>query len=359
MSTEKRRDFVINTVYFLICIGLGYIALKYLFSFLAPFLIGFLVAFILQRGINFVSGKLRIPKKIVAIIFVVLFYTIIGLLLFLVGFGLFAGLKDLIERLPQIYTNDIEPIIKSGFDTIENFMVRYDLTFLQIIEDLHVSLSQSIGKIVSDVSAKMISAITTMVTFVPGIFLAIILAVISSVFFVVDYNNITQFIVNQLPERYINGLVKLKNFAGKTGLKYIKAYILLMLITFSELAVGLSILQVERALTIAALVAFIDFLPVFGTGLVIIPWSILAFIKGDITMGIGLAVLYVIIAIVRNTLEPRLIGKQIGVHPLVMLISMYIGARTLGFIGLLFFPIIVIVAKFYYDNSKFRFNSRS
>jgi len=128
-----------------------------------------------------------------------------------------------------------------------------------------------------------------------------------------------------------------------------------MLITFIELALGLSVLRVEGAITIAALIATIDILPVFGTGGVVIPWAIIELIKGNTPFAIGLAVLYVIITVVRNILEPKMVGKQIGLHPLAMLVCMYVGVKLFGFIGLFALPVALVMVKHLYENDKIHF----
>jgi len=154
-----------------------------------------------------------------------------------------------------------------------------------------------------------------------------------------------------------NFLVEVKGFATGIGWKYVKAYAGLMLITFAELALGLSILKVDGAISVAAMTAVIDILPVLGTGIVVIPWSIIEFIKGNTPLAIGLAVLYLIIMVVRNILEPKLVGKQIGLHPLIMLICIYVGVRAFGFIGLFALPVIAVIVKYLYDNGKLYFNN--
>jgi len=103
---------------------------------------------------------------------------------------------------------------------------------------------------------------------------------------------------------------------------------------------------------VAAFIAIIDFFPVLGTGGVIIPWVIIELIQGNFPIALGLIALYITITIVRNLLEPKLIGSQIGLHPLVMLISMYVGVKIFGFVGLVALPITIVVIKYLYDNNK-------
>ena len=130
-----------------------------------------------------------------------------------------------------------------------------------------------------------------------------------------------------------------------TVLKYIKSYMILMVITFVELSAGFLILGIEYAIGLAALIALIDLLPVLGTGGVLIPWLIINIILGNYGLAISLLVLYVVITVIRNILEPKIIGQQIGVHPLAMLVSMYVGLRLFGFVGVFAMPILLVVIK--------------
>lgn len=356
MNIEARKKFIINFAYFALLVGIIYLVLKHVLVLLTPFIIGFLVAFLLQKVINYLSSKLPVSKKIIALVTVIIFYLAVIAVLFGLGVSIFAGIQNLIEKLPQIYATDIEPLLFRLFKWAENILARFSLTPIQLIEEMHVNLSQSLGKIVSDMSATAISAITSLVSFVPMFFIGIILAVISSVFFAIDYTLVVDSIKKMIPQGRRGTVSKLKKFVGQLGVKYIKAYLILMLITFIELSIGLSILRIEGAIGIAALIALIDILPVLGTGGVMIPWSIIELVKGEFALGIGLAVLYLIVTVIRNILEPKMVGKQIGLHPLIMLIAMYVGVRVLGIIGLFIFPMAGIGLKYLYDNGKLSFD---
>ena len=186
MSLERRKGFIINTGYVVLMGLIFYVVVQYLFGLVAPFVVGFLVAALLQRSIQFLSRKLRLPRKLLAVVCVFLFYAVIGILLFWLGVGLFAWLKNVVERLPSFYAVEIEPLIMQGFDSIEGLTARFDVSLVQLLEDFHVSMSQSIGKIVSDVSSAAIAAITSTVSWLPRLFLGVVLSIISSVFFALD-----------------------------------------------------------------------------------------------------------------------------------------------------------------------------
>ena len=352
MALDKRRDFIINTGYFLLIIAIVYVVIKYLLGLVAPFLIGFLVALVLQRFIGFLADKLRFPRKLAAVLSILLFYLIIGLLLILLGMSAYAGVKDLVEKMPRLYSTDIEPALARFFEYIEGIMIRFDLDLAQILEDIHVQVSQSIGNLVSEVSSRAIGAITSTVTWVPKLFFGIVLSIISSVFFAMDFEKVTEFFTNLLPHDRRGIVSELRTLTSGFGGKYIKAYALLLFITFIEVSIGLSILGVERAVTIGAITAIVDIMPVLGTGLILIPWAIFKLIQGNLFLGFGLFGLYIIITVIRNVLEPKLVGQQIGLHPIVMLLCMYVGVRLFGVVGLFALPISVLVLKYLYEQGK-------
>ncbi|HKM43166.1 MAG TPA: sporulation integral membrane protein YtvI [Limnochordia bacterium] len=356
MSVERRKEFVIHVLYFSLLVAIFYVVVKYLLGLVAPFIVGFLVAAVLQRSIGFLSIRLRFPKKLAAIVCVLLFYVVIGVLLFWLGVGVFAWLKDFVERLPTIYTTEIEPLIMQSFHSIEVLMARFDLSLVQIFEDFLVSLSQSLGKIVSDMSSLAIAGITATVSSVPRLFFGLVLSVISSVFFALDYGMILDFFSNWIPPKQKDTVEEIKVLVGEIGVKYIKAYALLMLITFIELAVGLSILRVRGAVAIAAFTAIVDILPVLGTGGVIVPWAVFHLIKGNLSLGIGLMIIYIIVTVVRQVLEPKVVGQQIGLHPIVVLACMYVGLRLFGVIGLFVLPFTILVLRYLSDHLRLRPN---
>ena len=134
-----------------------------------------------------------------------------------------------------------------------------------------------------------------------------------------------------------------KTRGGASG--YIRAYMLIMLLTFCELFVGFLILRFRYAFLIAAVVAIVDVLPVLGSGTVLFPWAAILFISGDARRGIGLLILLAVMYVVRQFAEPRLVGKQMGHHPFVSLFSAYLGFKLLGVPGMIAAPAVIFVLK--------------
>lgn len=352
MGVEKKREFIINTIYLLIIGAIIYITIRYALGWFLPFVVGFGIAFILKPLINFITKKLKINRKVVAGFTVLIFYATVGALFTLIIIKIFIALKEVFIRLPSIYRVNIEPLIYQLTNNVEDLLVKLDPTLIQAINEMMSSFTESLSSIISSVSSGVVSFVSSAVSLVPNFFIVVIFSIISSFFFAMDYVNITSFITNQFSPRMRSIFFDVKDYIVGTLFKFIKAYSILITITFIELSIGLSILKVENAISIALIIACVDILPVLGTGGIVIPWIFIELFMGNIALGIGLTILYVVITVIRNILEPKIVGGQIGLHPLIMLICMFVGVKLFGFLGLFALPIIVIILKNLNDNGK-------
>lgn len=352
MGTEKKRDFIINVIYILIVGAILYITLKYALGWFLPFVVGFGIAFILKPLINLLTKKLKIKRKVVAGLTVLVFYATVGALFTLLLFKLGLVMKDLFIKLPSIYLNTIEPLIYELSANVEDILVNLDPALLEAIKQAITSIADSLGSIISSVSSGAVSFITSTVSVVPSFFIILIFSIISSFFFAMDYEKITSFVIRQFSPKGREIVLDIKEYIVGTLFKIVKAYSILICITFIELSIGLSILRVESAISIALLIACVDILPVLGTGGIVIPWIFVELFKGNTALAIGLTVIYVVITIIRNILEPKIVGEQIGLHPLIMLICMFVGVKFFGVMGLFVLPIIMIILKNLNDSGK-------
>ena len=147
-----------------------------------------------------------------------------------------------------------------------------------------------------------------------------------------------------------NLVLQVKAYVVGTLFVCIRSYALIMSITFVELSVGLTLIGVNRAILVALLIAIFDILPVLGTGGIMIPWVILSALGGDLPHAFALLVLYVIITVIRNIIEPRIVGAQIGLHPVLTLMSMFVGNHLFGIVGLFGLPILLSLLRYLNDN---------
>ena len=342
---EKRRKTIINLVYYLLITALIVFFFRRVIHVLMPFIFGLIVAMLLRPAISFFTHKCRFKRSIATIFTLVLFYCTIGLVLFVTCFELVYSLEDLIRSLPAFYSNTVAPALTDFADTLEHLAKSMFPQFAATIDDTIAEINASVSTSISSVSVSLLGYVANFATKLPRTFLNVIIAIVSSFFIAMDYASITRFVLRQLPSHTRTLILRVKNELGSTLIKYLKSYSLIMLWTFCELWLGLSLIGIQKAGLIALVIAIFDILPVIGSGLFLIPWTIASFILGNIGQGIGLAVLYLLITVIRNIIEPRIVGTQVGLPPILTLMAMVIGTYLFGGIGLLGLPVSLAIAK--------------
>ena len=185
----------------------------------------------------------------------------------------------------------------------------------------------------------------------PGIVLFIITSILASFMSAGDLPAIRDALRSRLPEKWRTRLEKLLTHLKVSLGGWLRAQFKLMGVMFLLVTAGLAILGVDYPLLFGLIVALVDALPVFGTGTILIPWSLTQFLQNDLRRGIGLLILYGVAALSRQALEPRLVGKQVGLHPLLTLLALYTGFRAAGVAGMILFPIGVIFLKQLWDHA--------
>lgn len=342
-KVEKMRAFIIKFLYVAILLALVYCGLKYAMPLFMPFVVAFGIAFVLKPVINKLSEKTPLSRKVSAILVLTLTYLVLITLLVLLGVRLGIFLGNLFTNLPAYYKNTIEPAFNTLGNTLDDFVARLDPAILTFLDSASESLSNAISSVISAISSWAVNTLGNIASSLPWIIVATLLSIIASYFFVVDYYKVTVFLTKQLSERGRHILFVIKDFFVNVLFKFLRAYFILMCITFAEVFIGLLILQVPGALWIAVLTALVDILPIFGSGTIMWPWAAYCLITGDYFRGIGLVVMYVAITIIRQSIEPRIVGKEIGLYPLLTLICMFVGARLFGFWGMFGFPITLTI----------------
>ncbi|MEG1924365.1 MAG: sporulation integral membrane protein YtvI [Ruthenibacterium sp.] len=343
MSVEKMRAFIIKVVFYCMIAGIVFLAIKYALPVLKPFLIGFFFAFLLKPIVNRITQKSGIKRRVVAVLTLIVFYLVLAATFTVLGTRIVVLVKDLFYGLPTFYKSVMEPALFTIQRNIEHWITLLNPTLLSAFESMGDSIASSLYSAVTAISTNALGWATGFAGSLPSAFVNIIITIVTSFFCVADYYKIITALLNIFPENVRNLLFEVKAKGIDVLFKFGKAYFILMSITFIELVIGLLLLRIENALLIALCVAMIDILPVLGTGTVLIPWGIANLILGNLPLGFGILILYLIITVVRQSLEPRVVGKQIGLYPLITLICMFVGASLFGFFGLFGLPIAATV----------------
>lgn len=341
MNTEKQKNFIIKLAYILVIAGLLFVILKYVIPLFMPFIIGFIIALILKPIIIFINKKIKIKRVKISAIVLIIFYLLFFIVISMFGVKIYTYTKEIFYNLPEFYVNTIEPVLNDVVIWLRKTAPQMDIWISNGFE----SINDSILSFVKSISSTVMRAIMSVAGGIPSFFIKFLFTIVSSFFFTIDYTKITKFILMQFSEKNQNMILNIKKNGIDTIFKFIRAYAILIMITFIELSIGLSILKIPNSILFAALIAVIDILPILGTGGVLLPWAAICIITGNVSLAVGLVILYVVVLVIRQTLEPKVVGNQIGLHPIITLMCMFVGAQLFGFIGLFLLPILVTILK--------------
>ena len=334
-----------NTVYWALVVGIVFLVTRYLLGLIWPFFLAFIFSWCLTPIVRWLTVKCHIRHGIAVTICLLLFFGIVGGLLLALIFNIVSWAQSFVTWLPSFYSSTVEPELRDATIWVEDFVERLDPEAASMVRTTLGSVISSAGSAVSSFSVQAVAAVTGWVTKIPGRLLSTLICVIATIFMTADFHRMVSFILRQLNQRTRHVVIKAKETFLVVLKRYGKSYGIIMGITFVELSIGLIILRQEKALLIAMLIAIFDIFPILGAGAILIPWAIVSLLSGATVKGIGLLALYIIITVIRQFLEPRVVGHQVGLHPLVTLIAMLVGTKLFGAIGLLGLPIACAIMK--------------
>ena len=313
--------------------------------FYMPFLIAFIISLMLEPIIKFIMKKTKLKRKTSSIIvFVIAIAVIIGLLTW--------GITSLISEASDILSNFNE-YADMIYNMIQNVIKNIDFSKIQIPENVMNTIQNSALEFLGTVTEwakKALTGVVNFITSIPTIGIYVAVTLLSLYFICVDKIYMVDQLEHHLPETWVKKIgVHLKALIQSLG-GYLKAEVILVIISFFISLIGLYVFHfigwnVEYPLIMALIIGFVDALPIFGSGTVMLPWAVFTAFMGDIRLAIAIFVLWAIMSIVRQFIEPRIVSGQIGIHPIFTLIAMYTGFRFIGVIGMLLGPIILIILK--------------
>ncbi len=350
---QKYMAVIICTV---AAVGVLYIVLKYVLGLVLPFIIGWAVSLAVVPLSCKLEAKCnkKLSKRFWAVLFIILIIAgILSALIFGISRLMFE-VQKLVERLgADSGGGNLNEIIGNFILKVEEALSKIPFIsglfegdrFASLRENINESLSSSISEVISSLASKLPSFAAWLFGAAPSFFLFIAAVVISSFYFSIDHEGIRSGVASVCPKKllsfYMSQKPRIKNYASK----YIRAYLLLFLITAAELFAGFIIIGIDYALLFAILLAVLDLLPVLGVGTALIPWAAVSLLSGDVKTAVGLMILYGIMMIIRQMAEPRLIGKSLGVHPVLMLASVYISLKLFGLAGTFIGPAAAIILR--------------
>lgn len=331
----------------LVMLGALFLVGKYILVIVMPFLIAWGLAFSLRPAAKRLAARTGIPLRVCSVLLLTFLLCVLGILLF---FGLNRLMEEL-GRLAEGVSSENSAIgqkISSILNTVEQLSDR--IPFLaDSSEPLRKRFDQMLTTVLQDAAGKIMAGITSLATelirSVPSFALFIIVTIIAAFYFALDLDTFHRSITALLPHRLSEKLPEYGARTRRFAAKYLRAYLLLMFLTFCELFVGFTVLSVEYSLLLALIISVVDVLPVLGVGTVLVPWSVIELLSRDFKTGFGLLILWAAITVIRQIIEPKIVGGSLGLHPLVTLVGMYVGFRLFGIVGMLAAPALAVAAK--------------
>jgi sporulation integral membrane protein YtvI len=206
-------------------------------------------------------------------------------------------------------------------------------------------VGQALGEVPAKLSAKLLSFMALAAAKAPAALLFAVTAVIGTYFLSASYPQVKLFLSRQLSENVRAKAGRVKVLLRTTIGRYFRAQLIMTAIVFVFLGVAFALLKINYALLLSLLTAVIDALPVLGTGTVLIPWALYELLTGNVGLGLGLGITYAVVTVLRSCIQAKLLGDQLGLHPLSTLLAIYVGYSFAGVWGMIIFPILAITVK--------------
>lgn len=320
-----------------------------IFNVAKPVFVALLIYLLIEPAAKFLNRKLRIKKPVAATISLFLLVLLLFAFIITIGILIFTQLRDFSAKLPG-YLEFLQTEANSLIEQYSHLLDNLSPDLVVNLTNYFASLSGTIVKFFENIFFSLINSVGSISSWVITIVLAIVLAFFLSI----EIETWERFAKKNTPKTFKNGYYFLKENVLKGIGVWFKAQLKLMTITFILVLIGLLILRVDGALTIAFFAGLLDLLPVLGVSTIFIPWIIYLIVIGDLMMALYLGIIFVIIVVVRQLLEPKITGESLGVSPFIMLSFMLISLAIFGFAGLLLAPILLVTLKSLIDQGYLR-----
>jgi sporulation integral membrane protein YtvI len=310
-------------------------------SFTFPFILAFAIAFLIQPVTKFFRNRLRFKNNTPALLASLLVYVVISALLALLFYSIISEAKQLLVSLSSANLDIVTTPVKNLLNEIGNYFQKIDPTFIEKNSSQFTDLLKNGLNIVGT----SLSTFLSIALSIPIWITVIIIVILSTYFFSRDMSSIKRKFISVFSE---SGREKFENvwFHGiKMLSQYAKAYFFIYFLTFLQTLIGFIILGVKYSVILSIICAFADILPVLGIAIIYLPLALIYLLSGNYFTGVGILILFVLISIVRQIVEPKIVSTSLGIHPVITLLAIFIGLKAYGFVGMIFLTFLVVFYK--------------
>ena len=336
-----------NLFVFLLILCFIFFILPKILVFFMPFVIGFILSLIADPLVKFLEKRIKIKRKYGTVLLIILVIGALVLLCYGAGLALVIGLRGFMEYLPTMYENAAAELSEAS-ERLQAALHRISYLRQLDVADFGSVLQDAANSLLSNYKEPTVSAIGDIAGSIPDMFVKVIMGLVATYFFIADRERLLAALEQHMPEHFRQKTLVIYTQILRAVGGYFKAQFKIMGVIYVVITVGLIILKVNYAWLIGFAIAFLDMLPVFGTGTVLVPWAAIKVFSGNFTTAAGMVVLYGVSLVVHQVIQPKLVGESVGLDPFVTLFFMYIGYQFKGVLGMIIaIPVGMIVFNLY------------
>lgn len=350
--------YLYRTLRFLFVIGvvvLALLAFFYLSKITYPFIIALVIAFMINPLVNLFEKKAKMPRVLAVIVTLIILIAVFAGLVTLLVAEIVSGanylatvvpqhLDTLIDYIEDYFTAQIIPLYNQLTSIFKQLGTGQQDTIIANIQNVGKTIGTTVGNFIKN----LFGNIPNLFSWIPNVATVLIFSLLATFFISKDWQRLSAKMNQLLPKKAQTSGKTIFLDLKKALFGFIKAQLTLISITTVIILIGLLILRVDYAITIALLTGIVDILPYLGTGAVFVPWIIYEAISGDMGLAIGLGVLYIIVLVQRQVMEPKILSSSIGLDPLATLIALFVGFKLFGFLGLIIGPVTLVITNTLY-----------
>ena len=324
--------------------AVGYVAARYLLPLLLPFLIAWLLSLLVVPAARRIAERMHVSQRICATMLLTLQFVLLGFLLWGCVRRLTKEVQALFEAMMTRY-GSLDAMLAAWDASLENMLASLGWMKEGMRESISTALYRGISAVLSGLLSRLPEWMGALLSAVPSVFLGALVTVVASFYFCLDPEGVSRGLTACLPLRIRRRIPAFHERIRRISWRYLRAYLILLVLTLTILFVGFLCLRIPYAFLLACLIALLDMLPVLGVGTVLFPWAGVLLLQKSYYRGFGLLILYCVAVLTRQIAEPRLIGKSLGLHPLLTVFATYVGFSLFGVIGMLLAPFFALLAR--------------
>lgn len=341
---KKTTNRLLKLLYIALGLLAGWVFLRWGLSWVLPFLLAMLFAALLERPVLWLHTRAKLPRWAASALCTLALCAALSVIVYFLVSRLIIEVGGILKQLPE-WTKDLPGMANDFHEKVRALILQAPLGMQEFLNNTVDRIITEGVTIPEGVYTTLGGWVTGIAGALPNLVLFVVTGILSTYFISSDFPAVKDFLLRQLPEKWRGRAENAKGHMKGTLGKWLKAQGILIALTFVQLCIGMLLLGVPYPLTVAASVALVDALPVLGLGIVLLPWAGVAFLVGDTALGFGLVILFAVCSLTRSFAEPKLVGDQIGLPPVVAMLSMYVGFKTFGVLGMVLFPILAVLIK--------------